>query len=188
MPRTKNGASRFHSLSFRSLGYAFRSSIPPFYCCFSTLQTVSKRGRIIESMHVSLFRTETQQNFNIWVYGNEKLARGSGLFVGENGIAANHHFLTPEDAKAFRFSEGEYTLKVFTHLLGNSNDDLIFTVKLHVASDIAARLQVPNTGLYFDWAPSSKSYLSHVEERIMSPSPEELLKWMMPERVNDAGS
>lgn len=45
----------------------------------------SKRGRIIEGMHVALSRNETHQNFNVWVYGNEKLVRGSGLFVGETG-------------------------------------------------------------------------------------------------------
>jgi hypothetical protein len=58
-------------------------------------------------MHVALSRNETHQNFNIWVYGERgKLVRGSGLFVGETGIAADHHFLTPEDGNSFRFTEG----------------------------------------------------------------------------------
>jgi hypothetical protein len=60
------------------------------------LFSTSKRGRVVESMHVALLRNEMHQNFNIWVYGErEKLVRGSGLFVGETGVAANHHFLTP---------------------------------------------------------------------------------------------
>jgi hypothetical protein len=37
-------------------------------------------------MYVAVSRNERRQNFNIWVYGNEKLARGSGLFVGEAGV------------------------------------------------------------------------------------------------------
>ena len=74
------------------------------------LFSTSKRGRIVESMHVALPRNETHQNFNIWVYGNEKLVRGSGLFVGETGVAANHHFLTPRDRNSFRFTEGHYRL------------------------------------------------------------------------------
>ena len=62
------------------------------------------RGRVVESMHVALSRNETHQNFNIWLYGErEKLVRGSGLFVGETGVAANHHFLTPEDGSSFPF-------------------------------------------------------------------------------------
>jgi hypothetical protein len=65
------------------------------------LFSTSKRGRVIEGRHVALSRNETHQNFNIWVYGDEKLARGSGLFVGETGVATNHHFLTPRDGSGF---------------------------------------------------------------------------------------
>ena len=46
------------------------------------LFSTGKRGRMIESLHVRIERGETAQNFNIWVYGEEKLSRGSGLFVG----------------------------------------------------------------------------------------------------------
>jgi len=70
------------------------------------LFATSKRGRVVESMHVALARSETQQNFNIWVYGDDRLVRGSGLFVGETGVAVNHHFLTPRDGGSFRFTEG----------------------------------------------------------------------------------
>src|ERR1700730_660906 len=65
------------------------------------LFATSKRGRVIESMHVTRTRSETRQNFNIWVYGNDKLVRGSGLFVGETGVSANHHFLMPSDGASF---------------------------------------------------------------------------------------
>jgi hypothetical protein len=63
--------------------------------------------------------TKHAKKFNIWVYGEERLARGSGLFVGETGEVANHHFLTPQDANSFRFTEGHYQLEVFAHLLGD---------------------------------------------------------------------
>ena len=43
------------------------------------LVSTSKRGRVIESMHIALSRNETHQNFNIWVYGDDKLVRGSGV-------------------------------------------------------------------------------------------------------------
>src|SRR6266446_2273204 len=79
----------------------------------------SKRGRVIENMYVALSRNETHQNFNIWVYGErEKLVRGSGLFVGETGVAANHHFLIPREGVSFHFTEGRYRLDVYAHLLG----------------------------------------------------------------------
>jgi hypothetical protein len=93
---------------------------PPKIHLRALLFSTSKRGRIIESMHVALWRNETHQNFNIWVYGErEKLVRGSGLFVGETGVAANHHFLTPADGRSFSFTEGHYRIDVFARLLGD---------------------------------------------------------------------
>lgn len=80
------------------------------------LFATSKRGRIVETMHVSVTRSEMRQNFNIWVHGDDKLVRGSGLFVSETGVAANHHFLTPKDGSSFEFSSGRYRLDVFAQL------------------------------------------------------------------------
>src|SRR6267142_2137669 len=88
------------------------------------LFSTSKRGRVIESMHVALTRSEMHQNFNIWVYGDDKLVRGSGLYVGETGVAANHHFLAPKDCVSFRFAEGRYRVDVFAKLLGDKRQML----------------------------------------------------------------
>src|SRR5712692_1091563 len=94
------------------------------------LFATAKRGRVVESMHVALSRNETQQNFNIWVYGDERLVRGSGVFVGETGIAANHHFLAPQDGSSFHFIEGRYRMDVYAQLLGNRNRTLLFSQTL----------------------------------------------------------
>jgi hypothetical protein len=135
------------------------------------LVATAKRGRVIESMHVALSRNETHQNFNIWVYGDDKLVRGSGLFVGETGIAANHHFLAPSDGRSFAFTEGHYKLEVFARLLGNKNQRLLYAQILEISRDIAASLAEPGTGVYFDWGPDSGRYLPHVEKRPLSPDP-----------------
>src|SRR6266568_2937023 len=70
------------------------------------LYSASKKGQIIESFYVKLKRGETSQNFNIWVYGTDKLYRGSGLFVGQEGVIFNHHFLLPKDGTDFQFLQG----------------------------------------------------------------------------------
>lgn len=140
------------------------------------LFSTSKRGRVIESMHVALSRNETHQNFNMWVYGDEKLVRGSGLFVGETGVAANHHFLTPRDGSGFRFTEGRYRLDVFAHLLGDKEKRRLFSQTLEISPETGAALAEPGAGLYFDWGPDSSRYLPHVEKRPPSPDPEEFLK------------
>jgi hypothetical protein len=143
----------------------------------SLLFSTSKRGRVIESMHVALSRNETHQNFNIWVYGERgKLVRGSGLFVGETGIAADHHFLTPEDGNSFRFTEGQYRLDVFAHLLGDPKPIRLFSQALDISRDLAAALEGRSAGLYFDWGPDSSRYLPHIEKQAPSPNAEEFLR------------
>jgi hypothetical protein len=141
------------------------------------LFATSKRGRVVESMHVALSRNETHQNFNIWVYGERgKLVRGSGLFVGETGVAADHHFLTPHDGNAFRFTEGHYRLDVFANLLSDPKPMRLFSQALDVSHDIATALQEKTAGLYFDWGPDSSRYLSHVEKRPPSPNAGDFLR------------
>jgi hypothetical protein len=140
-------------------------SLPKIYLR-TLLFATSKRGRVIESMYVALSRNETHQNFNIWVYGErEKLVRGSGLFVGETGVSANHHFLAPEDGSTFSFTEGHYKLEVFAHLLGDPKSIGLFSQELDISRDIATTLREKNAGLYFDWGPDSSRYLHHVEKR-----------------------
>lgn len=128
------------------------------------LFSTSKRGRVIESMHVTLTRSETRQNFNVWVYGDDRLVRGSGLFVGETGISANHHFLTPVDA-SFSFVEGVYDLRLMAKLLGDRHSITLIEEKLVVTRELASSLTSEDAGLYFDWGPDSNQYLPHIDKR-----------------------
>jgi hypothetical protein len=140
------------------------------------LFSTSKRGRVIESMHVALMRNESHQNFNIWVYGDDKLVRGSGLFVGETGVATNHHFLVPSDGSSFRFTEGRYKLEIFAQLLGNKMRTRLFSQELDISAESSTALAESHAGLYFDWGPDSSRYMPHVEKRAPSPDPEDFLK------------
>lgn len=129
------------------------------------LFSTAKRGRVIESMHVTLAQNEARQTFNIWVHGNEKLVRGSGIFIGETGVADNHHFLAPPDGTSFQFIEGTYALHVYVKLVGDSRAKKLFSQQLEIGRDNAALLLQPHAGLYFDWGPESGRYLPHIEIR-----------------------
>ena len=154
-----------------------RSEVPaPKIYLRTLLFSTSKRGRIIQSMHVALSRNETHQNFNIWVYGDERLVRGSGLFVGETGVEANHHFLTPRDVTSFHFTEGRYQLDVFAHILGDQKQTKLFSQTLEISRESAAALNQSNAGLYFDWGPDSGRYLSHIDTRPSSPGADKFLE------------
>jgi hypothetical protein len=142
-----------------------RRDEPPLPKVFlrTLLFATSKRGRVVESMHVALARNETKQNFNIW----DRLVRGSGLFVGETGVAANHHFLAPRDS-SFHFTEGRYRIDVYAKLVGDRAKRLLFSQTLDVSPELAAQLHGADSGLYFDWGPDSSRYLPHIDRR---PSP-----------------
>ena len=99
--------------------------------------------------------------------GDEKLVPGIGLFVGETGVAANHHVLAPNDGGGFHFTEGRYSLAVFAHLLGDQEKVQLFSQTLEISAAIGAALA---------WGPDSSRYLPHVEKRPPSPDPEEFLK------------
>lgn len=139
----------------------------------SLLYSTAARGRIITSMFVRLRRGETTQNFNIWVHGDHMLSRGSGLFVPQEGVAYNHHFLLPADASDFRFVAGHYTVEVFANMVGREPAERLFEIELDVDSDAARALNSSDIGLYFDWGPDSARYHAHLRE----PPKEDFPEW-----------
>lgn len=84
---------------------------PPKVYLRTLLYATATRGCIIESMFVRLRRAESTQAFNVWVYGDDRLKRGSGLFIPEGGITTNHHFLLPFGGTEYAFLPGDYRTK-----------------------------------------------------------------------------
>ncbi len=138
---------------------------PPKVYLRTLLFSTGKRGRMIESLHVRIARGETAQNFNIWVYGEEKLSRGSGLFVGEEGITSNHHFLAPADGSTFQFIAGEYQIEILAKVMGKSQRIKLWSQHLVIESEHASALQTPGAGLYFDWGADSGKYVPHIKKK-----------------------
>jgi len=136
----------------------------------------AKRGRIIESMHATLYHNEARQNFHVWVYGNDGLSRGSGLFVGESGVVANHHFLTSARDQPFVFSAGDYVLELYAKLLSDARPLRLLTQRVQVSDAEAAALRDPQNGLFFDWGPDACRYIAHIDRKGSPPVAAELLQ------------
>jgi hypothetical protein len=128
------------------------------------LYSTSDKGQYIENMFVKLTRGETVQNFNVWVYGDKHdgLSRGSGLFVGKNGLASNHHFLMPKDGSNFYFTKGSYELDVYVEMV-NKKPQRIYTQNLTIDDQQGRELADKKAGIYFDWAPNTQTYQSHID-------------------------
>ena len=130
------------------------------------LYSTSQRGQLIESMFVRLRRKESVQVFNIWVYGERQptLVRGSGLHVGQEGVAFNHHFALPKDGTRFEFLPGDYVVEVFAKVVNRSDSKLLWRLNLNLVDTLAAEMKKHGAGVYFDWGPDSKQYHAHIRE------------------------
>jgi hypothetical protein len=145
------------------------------------LYCTAKRGQVIESLYVSLQRNETKQNFNIWVYGEGDLKRGSGLFVPQEGLEFEHHFLLPKDGADFSFIAGTYILRVFAKIVGEQSSRELLSINLQITDSLANQLNNQNAGLYFDWGPDSQSYHPHIQI-IPENNLEEILEGILTEK------
>lgn len=140
------------------------------------LYSTARRGQTVESMHVNLQRAESKQNFSIWVYGDDRLARGSGLHIGLEGIACNHHFLLPEDGADFRLLPGQYTVRVFAKRVSDREPYQLMQLVLSISEFQARELEKDDAGIYFDWGPDQQAYHAHIEIRKPRPLPPWLLE------------
>jgi hypothetical protein len=128
------------------------------------LYSTADKGQYIESMYIKLTRTDITTAFSIWTYGEAgKIKRGSGLFVGKQGVEADHHFLLPRQA-SLEFKAGDYVLDVYVELVGKKTKR-IWKQHLTISKKEAKALKPIYAGLYFDWQPEMQEYETYVDDR-----------------------
>jgi hypothetical protein len=129
------------------------------------LYSTGKRGHVVENMFLIVRRNHEREVFNIWGHGDEKLSRGSGLFVGETGIVCNHHFNPASESASFAFLPGRYEIQVFATLPGQRSPICLHTLTLEVQDSAKLSRQNPDASVWFDWHPNENRYDSHLETR-----------------------
>jgi hypothetical protein len=141
------------------------------------LYSTAQKGNVIESMYVRLRRGEAQQNFSFWVCGDarDRLAMGSGLFVGQNGVSLDHHFVLPKDGTRFDFVAGDYVVEVFASLVNRQTHLHLARIPLHLSDEHAKALKNPSQSIYFNWWPDSAKYHAHIGSQKQPPLPPEAL-------------
>lgn len=140
------------------------------------LYSTAKRGHVVENMFARLSLGGHRQSFPIWVLGNERLFRGSGIFVGEQGVVANHHFLLPSDTEQYAFNAGEYRLEVFARIVGASKAEALWSNSLIISDNDARMLAQPHNAIYFDWGPDSNRYIASIRSKPPELMPEALVE------------
>ena len=80
------------------------------------------------------------------------------MFVGEAGIATNHHFLPPTDIRVFDFAAGDCELEVLGKVVGKDGTLLRSSISLSIDAHEAEQLRQQDHGIYFDWGPDTGRY------------------------------
>lgn len=126
--------------------------------------STAKRGRIIENIFLKIHRGESLQNFNIWVYGQKNnLSRGSGIYVGQEGVVCDHHFLLPKDCVGYEFSTGNYKIEIYASILGIKKYFLLRTLILTLSPEHVLNIKEKKM-IFFDWAPNTKTYYASAND------------------------
>jgi hypothetical protein len=125
------------------------------------LFSTADRGLIIDALHAVLSKGDVSYSFAYWGYGaRNELVRGSGLFVGKNGVEANHHFNPIKRPPNFCFGVGEWKLEIYAEIFGITNAKLLHSTTLVISEDDADTLTNVLAGLHFNWEPTEKKYIS----------------------------
>ena len=148
---------------------AEHAEVTPKVFLRALLYTTAKRGLVVENLFLKLQRGEATQTFSIWAYGDKGLVRGSGLFVGAEGVACNHHFLPPSDGGTFEFLPGDYVLQVYASIVGRRRPVRATELRLLLAEPQVQALRANDAGVWFDWGPDSQRYVPQLLQRPKLP-------------------
>jgi hypothetical protein len=145
----------------------------------AVLYATGRRGYIVEGMYLKVRRGETAQDFSFWMYGETKsLMIGSGLRVGEEGMAFNHHFLPPKPT-AFDFVAGEYEIEVHARIVNRREPLLLSRLKITLTQEQASVLSDKSKGVIFTWGPDSGCYRGSVSAAPLTATPGRSLTLMV---------
>ncbi len=126
------------------------------------LYSTVPQGKMVERMFAKLVRDGKEQVFGLWGHGwSTELSPGSGLFVSQTGVSANHHFALSVHQPAYEFAAGDYTLQVFAQQPGQSSPEMLSELKLAVDARLAAAL-AQRKGVLFEFDPDTQKYLGQV--------------------------
>lgn len=129
------------------------------------LYSTAQRGKMIERMYVKLIQADREQLFTTWGYApTTEISPGSGLYVGQTGVSANHHFVLSEYYSGYEFVEGNYTIQVFAQQIGRSGPELLSETRLTLDRHLAWSLG-QKRGVLFKLEPDTGTYVGHANNQ-----------------------
>ncbi len=143
-------------------GYDFTPTETPKVFLRCLLYSTAARGIVVEGMYANVRHAGTERLFGFWGHGEtNKLVPGSGLFVGQSGLAANHHFVLSVHERSYVFTPGQYTIDVFAREVGKAKPTRLESVSVTLTEDQTAAL-ADRSGVLFELEAESQRYVGHV--------------------------
>lgn len=128
------------------------------------LFSTSKRGLVVENLFLRVREGKRCEEFLFWGYGDENLVRGSGIFVPESGIVANHHFNPIGTGNLFKFSIGVYKLELVAKIVGKKSLFSLWSTSFNITEDAFDPIN-RSTAIEFNWSSEQNGYIASVRKR-----------------------
>ena len=158
--KVKKGNIKFTKPNVIYFGPDGQSSNQKKFFIRTLMYSTSERGKYIEDMYAKIWQNGRPQIFNIWVYGDKDLLRGSGLFVDKKGIATNLHFLLPANETTYEYNHGSYKIEIYVQTT-DKKPKKVLEEDLKITEEQSSLMKIKNWGLYFDWDTNSQEYFAH---------------------------
>lgn len=130
------------------------------------LYSTSARGKMVEGMYAKLRQASKEETFSFWGYGETRtLSPGSGLYVGQTGVAANHHFVLSPTRPSYQFTTGEYTIEVYARVVGQPRPLRLSDIQIALTVEQVTALATQRYGVMFELMPESEGYIGYLDER-----------------------
>ena len=126
------------------------------------LRSTSKQGEVVESLFLKLAHNGSTQTFSVWAYGDKGVVRGSGIYVGEQGVEVYHHFIVPKSVTDYKFLSGNYTVQIYATI--REKQRKLYELQLTLPEEMTTILNNGILGIYFDWNPEQNNYTPYIEE------------------------
>jgi hypothetical protein len=133
----------------------------------SALFSTSNRGQILENLYLVISHAGKHYEFPFWGYdGGEGMVRGSGLYVGQEGHIAYHHFNPLESYEDFKFGIGDYSIKIMGKTYGSPNEMELGSYNLNLKNGPETDyLKNHDGGVLWSWSPTKSEYLASASYR-----------------------
>ncbi len=161
----RRGKLRMTKPSIVFFGFDFSPKTTPKIFLRTLLYSNSPRGNVVESMYATITHDNHTETFSFWGDGEtSKLTPGSGLFVPQEGVAFNHHFVLSVHKEAYDFTDGQYIVQVFAKLVTERTAHKLYELTLELSTELATALK-QDEGVLFELEPDTGNYLGHTNQQ-----------------------